>query len=78
MDILEVMKDYAEKSIVSRINVLLPEKEETPLDFQEVFKDWEASVKKVSERNKDNLSSALKDYERWLKNIINEAEDVWK
>ena len=78
MDILEVMNDYAEKSIVSRINVLLPEKEETPLDFQEVFKDWEASVKKVSERNKDNLSNALKDYEIWLRDIISEAEDVWK
>ena len=78
MDILEIMNDYAKKDIVSRINVRLPEKEETPLDFQEVFKDWETSVKKVTERKKDNLSSALNDYERWLRDIINDAEEVWK
>ena len=58
--------------------MLLPEKEETPLDFQEVFKDWEDSVKNVTERNIENMNSALNDYERWLRDIINEAEDVWK
>lgn len=78
MDILEVMNYYEEKGIASRINVLLPEKEETPLDFQEVFKDWEASVKNATERNIDNMNSVINDYERWLKDLIKEAEDILK
>ena len=74
MDILELMDDYAEKGITSHIEVILPEKEEKPLDFYEVFKEWESSVKNVAERNADAINDALNDYERWLRDTIHEAD----
>ncbi|MBR2675028.1 MAG: hypothetical protein IKE52_06220 [Mogibacterium sp.] len=74
MDIFELMKDRAEKGFASRAWESLVEKEETPLDFAEVFRDWETTVKKVTKGNIALISNALNDYENWLRDTIYAAE----
>ena len=75
MDVFELLSRYADTGLAKATVIRLPEKEEIPLDFSTVLKDWESSVKDVTERNKENMNSKMNAYEKWLRDIIREAEE---